>query len=245
VRLLAYFGEHSEPCGNCDSCLHPPETWDATEAARKALSCVFYRFHQRGERFGAGHLIDVLRGKRTDKVVQRGHDSLSTFGIGADWSETQWRSLLRQLIAREVVAVASDGFNTLSLTDAARPLLKGEVRVMLRSPRTDLPRDTSRRRGSRDTSAADRKASSLAAAAHLSAVQQQALDALKAWRRAVAKEHNLPAFVIFPDSTLLALAERMPQTLADLQGVPGVGQKKREAYGPQVLEALEALHPVD
>lgn len=242
VRLLGYFGERSEPCGNCDNCLQPPETVDATEPARKLLSCIYRVQQASGLAFGAGHLMDILRGKATDKVKQHGHDRLSTFGIGADWSETQWRSLLRQLIAREVVAVASDGFNTLSLTDAARPLLRGEVRVMLRSPRTDLPRDTSRRRGSRDTSAADRKASSLAAAAHLSAVQQQALDTLKAWRRAVAKEHNLPAFVIFPDSTLLALAERMPQTLADLQGVPGVGQKKREAYGPQVLEALEALH---
>jgi ATP-dependent DNA helicase RecQ len=242
VRLLGYFGETSEPCGNCDNCLQPPDTIDATEPARKLLSCIYRVQQASGLAFGAGHLMDILRGKATDKVKQHGHDRLSTFGIGADWSETQWRSLLRQLIAREVVAVASDGFNTLSLTDAARPLLRGEARVMLRSPRTDLPRDTSRRRGSRDTTAADRKAAGMAAAAHLSVQQQQALEALKTWRRAVAKEHNLPAFVIFPDSTLLALAERMPQTLADLQGVPGVGQKKREAYGPQVLEALEALH---
>ena len=130
VRLLDYFGEDSEPCGNCDNCLNPPATWDATEAARKALSCV-YRF--RPKSFGAGHLIDVLRGKRTDKVAQYGHETLSTFGIGADLSEQQWRSVLRQLVALGHV-VAEGEFNTLSLADSARAVLRGEVSLQLRVP---------------------------------------------------------------------------------------------------------------
>jgi ATP-dependent DNA helicase RecQ len=125
VRLLGYFGEPSQPCGNCDNCLQPPDTIDATEAARKLLSCIYRVQQASGMAFGAGHLMDILRGKPTDKVKQHGHDSLSTFGIGADLSETQWRSVLRQLIAREAVAVATDGFNTLSLADGARAILKG------------------------------------------------------------------------------------------------------------------------
>ena len=138
VRLLAYFGEESSACGNCDNCLNPPATWDATEAARKALSCV-YRFHQnRGQRFGAGHLIDVLRGKRTDKVAQYGHESLSTFGIGADLSETQWRGVLRQLIALGHLRAEGE-YNTLELMDSAREVLKGEVQLLLRVP-AETPR---------------------------------------------------------------------------------------------------------
>ena len=133
VRLLAYFGEESSPCGNCDNCLNPPATWDATEASRKALSCI-YRFHQnRGQRFGAGHLIDVLRGKVTDKVSQYGHEQLSTFGIGADLSETQWRGVLRQLIALGHLRTEGE-YNTLELTPSAREVLKGEVALLLRVP---------------------------------------------------------------------------------------------------------------
>ena len=236
VHLLDYFGEASKPCGNCDNCLHPPQTQDATQAARKILSC-FYRVQQAsGMAFGAGHLMDILRGKLTDKVKQYGHESLSTFGIGADWGETQWRSLLRQLIAREAVAVSADGYTTLSLTDGARAILKGEVQVRLREPADPAPAERGRPRD---------RASRVAAANHansqLSTPQQQALSALKAWRASVAKEHNLPAFIIFPDATLRALAQSHPRTLADLQGIPGVGQKKREAYGPDVLAVLADL----
>ena len=237
VQLLGYFGEASQPCGNCDNCLVPPETLDATEPARMLLSCI-YRVHQAtGMAFGAGHLMDILRGKTTDKVTQYGHERLSTFGIGAHLSETQWRSLLRQLIAREAVAVATDGFNTLSLTDGARAILRGEERLRLRVAQppaaSGRPRSGSARRGA--TVPPEETA--------LDPAQTQALAALKAWRAGVAKEHNLPAFVIFHDSTLRALAERQPQRLGDLQGVPGVGQKKREAYGPQVLAVLTALNP--
>lgn len=235
VRLLGYFGEPSQPCGNCDNCLQPPDTLDATEAARKLLSCIYRVQQASGLAFGAGHLIDILRGKTTDKVTQYGHERLSTFGIGADLSDTQWRSLLRQLIAREAVAVSADGYNTLSLTAAARAILKGEASVQLRIASAAPPaRDRQRDRASRAAAAE-------LAHSDLSTAQQQALAALKAWRAGVAKEHNLPAFIIFHDSTLHALAQRQPRTLADLQGVPGVGQKKREAYGPQVLEVLAGL----
>ena len=235
VRLLGYFGEPSQPCGNCDNCLQPPDTLDATEAARKLLSCIYRVQQASGLAFGAGHLIDILRGKTTDKVTQYGHERLSTFGIGADLSDTQWRSLLRQLIAREAVAVSADGYNTLSLTAAARAILKGEASVQLRIASAAPPaRDRQRDRASRAAAAE-------LAHSDLSTAQQQALAALKAWRAGVAKEHNLPAFIIFHDSTLHALAQRQPQTLADLQGVPGVGQKKREAYGPQVLDVLAGL----
>ena len=237
VRLLGYFGEASQPCGNCDNCLQPPDTIDATEAARKLLSCIYRVQQASGLAFGAGHLMDILRGKPTDKVKQHGHDSLSTFGIGADLSETQWRSVLRQLIAREAVAVATDGFNTLSLADGARAILKGGETLSLRTP-SAAPATRGGSAGSRQRDRNAKSTAASAALADLTAEQLQALTTLKAWRATVAKAHNLPAFIIFHDSTLLALAVRQPQNLADLQGVPGVGQKKREAYGPQVLAAL-------
>ena len=237
VRLLGYFGEASQPCMNCDNCLQPPDTIDATEAARKLLSCIYRVQQASGMAFGAGHLMDILRGKPTDKVKQHGHDSLSTFGIGADLSETQWRSVLRQLIAREAVAVATDGFNTLSLADGARAILKGGETLRLRTP-SAAPATRGGSAGSRQRDRNAKSTVASAALADLTPEQLQALTTLKAWRATVAKAHNLPAFIIFHDSTLLALAVRQPQTLADLQGVPGVGQKKREAYGPQVLAAL-------
>jgi len=241
VRLLGYFGEAARPCGNCDNCLHPPDTIDATEPARKLLSCIYRVQQASGLAFGAGHLMDILRGKLTDKVTQYGHERLSTFGIGADLSETQWRSILRQLIAREAVAVATDGFNTLSLAPRARAILKGDDTLSLRTPSTSAhdgaaaghanSRSGKRKRGSATTLPP-------ASLADLDPVQLQALSALKAWRASVAKAHNLPAFVIFHDSTLMALAKRQPRYLSDMQDIPGVGQTKRDTYGPQVLAAL-------
>ena len=238
VRLLGYFGEASQPCGNCDNCLTPPEGTDATEAARKMLSCIYRVQQASGLAFGAGHLMDILRGKATDKVKQHGHEALSTFGIGTELSETQWRSLLRQLIAREAVAVATDGFNTLSLADGARAFLRGEEHLSLRttsSAELDGTAPPRSRRGSKNSTAAKVRESDL------EGPEKVALTALKAWRAEVAKEHNLPAFVIFHDATLRALAQRQPRQLSDLQGVAGVGQKKLEAYGPQVLHVLRAL----
>ena len=236
VRLLAYFGESSTACMNCDNCLSPPETVDATDAARKLLSCVYRMQQTSGVSFGAGHLIDVLRGKTTDKVRQWRHEALSTFGIGADWSEQQWRSLLRQLIAQSMVAVANDGFNTLTLTAAARPVLRGEVPIGMRS--AAMAPSTGRRK--REPRAA-RTAAAQAIQQQLSAAEQQRFAALKTWRAQVAREHNLPAFIIFHDNTLLALAQDPPNDLADLSRISGIGQKKRQAYGAQVLAVLAEL----
>jgi ATP-dependent DNA helicase RecQ len=230
VRLLGYFGEPSEPCGNCDNCLNPPATWDATEAARKALSCI-YRF--RPKSFGAGHLIDVLRGKRTDKVAQYGHQTLSTFGIGADLSEQQWRSVLRQLVARGHV-VAEGEFNTLSLADSARAVLRGEVSLHLRVP-AEAPWRARTGAGGRA------KAGIRVATADLDAAAQARLQALKAWRAEVAREHNLPAYIVFNDATLVQMAREHPDSLDALAGISGVGAKKLEAYGRELLRVLEAL----
>ncbi|HEX5372502.1 MAG TPA: DNA helicase RecQ [Aquabacterium sp.] len=231
VRLLAYFGEASEPCGNCDNCLNPPATWDGTEAARKMLSGI-YRFWQHGKmRFGAGHLIDVLRGKLTDKVQQYGHQSLSTFGIGADLSEQHWRAVLRQLVALGHV-VAEGEFNTLSLTDSARAVLKGEVQLVLREAR-EAPR-----RASGGTGNPRRKASPVPA--DLDPMAQERLLALRAWRSRVAKEHNLPAYVVFHDATLVEMARIAPQSLGELGSISGVGGKRLQAYGEQILGVLQA-----
>jgi len=231
VRLLAYFGEESSPCGNCDNCLNPPATWDATEASRKALSCV-YRFHQnRGQRFGAGHLIDVLRGKVTDKVTQYGHEQLSTFGIGADLSETQWRGVLRQLIALGHLRTEGE-YNTLELTPSAREVLKGEVALLLRVP-SEAPK---RGRTGRVTKAGGGREK--AAPIALDDDGQRRYAALKAWRAEVAREHNLPAYVVFHDATLAEMARDQPGSLDALGGISGVGAKKLEAYGREILRVL-------
>ncbi|MES2714623.1 MAG: DNA helicase RecQ [Pseudomonadota bacterium] len=231
VRLLAYFDEHSAPCGNCDNCLQPPAVWDATDAARKALSCI-YRFHQSsGFGFGAGHLIDVLRGKATDKVSQRGHEKLSTFGVGADVSEQQWRSVLRQLIALGHVRSVGE-FNTLELADSARAVLRGEVPVMLRVPAEAPPRG---RRSSRGTA---RSAADKPPPLPLDEAGLARFAALKAWRAEVAKSHNLPAYVVFHDATLAEMAREAPGSLDALAGISGVGGKKLEAYGSDLLRVL-------
>jgi len=229
VRLLAYFGEESTPCGNCDNCLNPPATWDATEAARKLLSCI-YRFHQRGQSFGAGHLIDVLRGKVTDKTRQHGHDQLSTWGCGADLSEQQWRAVLRQLIALGHVAAEGE-FNTLALQDSARAVLKGEVEIRLREAEEKKPRGKGAKAGRTARPKAD-------PALGLDAEAAERFEALKAWRSEVAKEHGLPAYVIFQNTTLAEMARQMPGDLAELGEISGVGAKKLEAYGQEILRVL-------
>ncbi len=235
VRLLTYFGEASEPCGNCDNCLKPPALIDATEAARKILSCIYRVQQASGTAFGAGHIMDILRGKPTDKMAQYAHDKLSTFGIGADWSETQWRALLRQLIAREAVQVDAAHFNTLHLAEGARDILKGGAQVWMKQA-SEKPSRSRSKSGSR------KAAKDLAPdGAPLSLAERECLDALKAWRAEVAREHNLPAFVIFHDATLRALAAQQPRTLADLDGIAGIGQKKREAYGTEVLRVVSAF----
>ena len=229
VQLLNYFGESSSPCGNCDNCLNPPAVWDASDAARKMLSCIYRVQQSSGISFGAGQIMDILRGKATEKVAQFGHDKLSTFGIGADLSEQQWRGVLRQLIAIGAVRVDVDAFNTLQLTELARPVLRSEMRLMLRESLAEPRRSSTRKPAS---------ARAKAETAQLDAEGLQRLAALKAWRSEVAREHNLPAYVIFHDSTLIALAELAPQSVAELEGVSGMGSKKLQAYGEEVLRVI-------
>ena len=228
VRLLAYFGETSQPCMNCDNCLQPPAVWDGTDAARKLLSTIYRVQQASGISFGAGHIMDIVRGKQTEKVTQFGHDALSTFGIGAAFSEQQLRGVLRQLIAISAVSVDGQAFNTLQLTDASRAVLKGEVPVSLResvsSPKARAGKSA--------------KASASKAPLELDAPGEQRYLALKAWRAEVAREHNLPAYVIFHDATLAAIAQRAPQSREDLQGISGIGAKKLEAYGDEVLRVV-------
>jgi ATP-dependent DNA helicase RecQ len=234
VRLLDYFGEASQPCGNCDNCLQSPATWDATEAARKALSCI-YRFQQHGGMsFGAVHLIDVLRGKATDKVAQHHHDRLSTFGIGADVSEQQWRSVLRQLIALGHLRAEGE-FNTLALTESSREVLRGQVPLLLRVPAAPGPA-----RGAR--AKPGRMVKDKAPPLPLDADALRRFAALKAWRAEVAREHNLPAFVVFHDATLAQMARECPDSLDALGGISGVGVKKLQAYGDEILRVLHSGH---
>jgi ATP-dependent DNA helicase RecQ len=229
VRLLAYFGEASQPCGNCDNCLNPPAIWDGTDAARKLLSTIYRIQQMSGVGFGAGHLMDIVRGKTTEKVTMHGHGALSTFGLGAAFSELQLRGVLRQLIAMGAVRVDAQAFNTLQLTEQSRAVLRGEVSVQLRESTADVTRKPKR-------------------TARLGAVTKTPIDldsaavlryaALKAWRAEVARSHNLPAYVIFHDATLAAIAHRAPHSLNDLQGISGIGAKKLDAYAEEVLRVV-------
>ncbi len=229
VRLLAYFDEASSACGNCDNCISPPDIWDGTEAARMLLSCIYRVRQHSGIGFGAGHIMDIVRGKATEKVAQFGHEGLSTFGVGAAWSEPQLRAVLRQLLAIGAVTVDAQAYNTLALAEASRAVLRGERTVKLReAAAAKAPRS----RGSTP------KATGVAAT--LDVAGQARLAALRAWRSEVARSHDLPAYVIFHDATLAAIAERAPQTLAELDGISGIGEKKRAAYGEALLQVLKA-----
>ncbi|MDD5479346.1 DNA helicase RecQ [Rhodoferax sp.] len=248
VRLLAYFDEvygqassaalgsvtttNPTTCGNCDNCLHPPAVWDATDAARKLLSTIYRVQQVSGFGFGAGHVMDILRGKTTDKVTQYGHTRVSTFGIGADLTEPQWRAVLRQLMAINAVAVDAQAFNTLKLTEASRAVLRGEVPVRLRVSLAGPGQHKTRR-------SAEAPAPKPPVA--LDVAGQARFAALKTWRADVAKAHNLPAYVIFHDATLAAIAQNAPQSLHDLQGISGIGARKLESYGQAVLEVCQAL----
>jgi ATP-dependent DNA helicase RecQ len=243
VRLLKYFGETYAPtrgqvlrCDNCDNCLSPAQVWDATEAARKLLSTIYRVRQASGITFGAGHIMDIVRGKNTEKVAQHGHAKLSTFGIGAELSEQQLRSVLRQLIAINAVYVDAQAYNTLALNDASRAVLKGEVPVLLRVS-TTMPADRSRHRSGSNSGSGGRGAVAKAPV-DLDAAAQQRYEALRAWRAEVAKAHNLPAYVIFHDATLAAIAQRAPQSLDDLQGISGIGARKLDAYGDAVLRVV-------
>lgn len=227
-RLLAYFDQGIEPCGNCDTCLEPPQAWDGTVAAQKILSAVYRLWRERGQRFGAGHLIDILRGKLTDRIKQYEHEKLTVFGIGADLSEQAWRGVLRQLLAQSLLAVDHEGYGTLALTESSRAVLKGETTLMFRRE------PEKKARGSRSTSARAK-----AAEITLPADAQQRFEHLRAWRSEVARSHGVPAYVIFHDATLREIALSQPDSLEDLGRISGVGVRKRDAYGVELLRCVQ------
>ncbi|WES63789.1 DNA helicase RecQ [Microbacter sp. GSS18] len=225
-NLLGYFGEPSQPCGNCDTCLEAPETWDGLIPAQKLLSTIVRLQRERGQSFGAGHLIDILRGASTDRIRQQSHDTLSTYGLGADLSEQDWRSVVRQLLARGIL-VARGEYGTLALGDPAAGVLRGETPVPLR-------RDVLGRTGGAPR---QRKVS---ASESLADGDRGLFEALREWRAGVAKDLGVPAYIVFGDATLRALAEHRPENLGDLDGITGIGAKKREAYGEAVIEVVAA-----
>ena len=223
-RLLAYFGEDSGPCGNCDICLNPPQTWDGTEVARKALSCVF----RSGQRFGVVHVIDVLLGRDTERIRQWSHNSLSTYGIGKELTEKEWRAVFRQLIALGYLEIDHGSYGALKLSPSSRPVLKGDQHVILRK---QVEKKTARegRDGQRKT-----------AAAQLDADSQALFERLRIWRSATAKEHGVPAYVIFHDATLSEIARLSPQSADELRAVSGIGARKLESYGMALIEVCRS-----
>ncbi|MFZ6863506.1 DNA helicase RecQ [Undibacterium sp. Ji67W] len=227
VHILDYFGQASEPCGNCDTCLSPPTSFDGSVAAQKILSTI-YRVDQR---FAAGHVIDILRGIDTERVTQWRHDQLSTYGIGSDKSEAEWRALLRQLIALGLVAVDYENFSSLKLTEASRAVLRGETKVQLRQYKKAEKAVKHKRQSAKDY-----------AEAELSMAEQTLFDKLRWWRVETARTHNVPAYVIFPDATLREIARQAPQTLISLRAISGVGDKKLESYGAEILQLIEELN---
>ena len=229
VQLLAYFGQESAPCGNCDTCLTPPESWDGTVAAQKLLSTVLRLDRERGQRYGAGHLVDILLGRATPRVDQLGHASLSVFGVGADLSEAEWRGVVRQLLAQSLLAVDVEGYGTLRLTEQSGPVLAGDRAVLLR-------RETARPA----KAARSGKRGAAAAVADLDAGALGHFEKLRTWRATTAKEQGVPAYVVFHDATLREIATNLPRSLEELGTVTGVGVTKKERYGPGLLEALHA-----
>ncbi|MFZ7091198.1 DNA helicase RecQ [Primorskyibacter sp. 2E233] len=224
--LLAYFGEEAEPCGNCDLCDSPPELFDGTEAVRKALSAAL----RTGESFGAGHLIDILMGKTTDKISARGHQSLPTFGVGKDLSKGQWQAVFRQMMGHDLMRPDADRHGALVMTERARPLLRGEETIQLR--RDMVVRANERRPAVKEL---------------VSEEDAPLMSALKAKRRALAEAARAPAYVIFPDRTLIEMATQRPRTLDDMARINGIGAKKLERYGAAFLEVINGeaaqMHP--
>ncbi len=222
-QLLAYFGEPSEPCGNCDTCLTPPESYDGTVPAQKLLSTVVRLQRERRQAFGAGHLVDILVGADTERIRSQGHDRLATYGIGSDLPAAQWRGIVRQLLAQGLLKVQGE-YGVIAITDASASVLAGEREVRLRHE-TKAPAKAARRSES---------------AVQLDDVQQQRFQSLRSWRATTAKEQAVPAYVVFNDKTLAAIAERKPATMVELSSISGVGEVKLERYGDAVLEVLAA-----
>jgi ATP-dependent DNA helicase RecQ len=244
VRLLDYFGEAATPCGNCDNCLERPEEWDGTVAAQKLLSCIARCESATGFSFGAQHIIDILRGNRTAKVEQFRHDRLSTFGIGADVEVAQWRSVLRQLVMLRLVQVDTDRYSVLRLTAACREVLRGERTIRLRRA-SDRAVIRSTGRGAIDrTRVTGAQAARVLSDGTVAVADDDThvglFQALRAWRLQVAREHGVPAYTVFHDSTLEEIARRRPGSTEELSGVSGVGAIKLERYGTAVLDVVQA-----
>jgi ATP-dependent DNA helicase RecQ len=229
AQLLGYFGERSGACGNCDTCLSPPQSWDGTVAAQKVLSAVFRLQRERHQRFGAGHVIDILLGRQTAKIAQHGHASLTVFGVGTELREPEWRGVVRQLLAQGLLAVEGD-YGTLTLTEASAAVLRSQHQVLLRREPELAARPA---RARRTVTAAGGTA-----AAELPAEAAGRFEQLRAWRAATAKEQGVPAYVIFHDATLREIAATQPSSLAALGQVSGVGETKLAKYGDQVLNVL-------
>jgi ATP-dependent DNA helicase RecQ len=227
-QLLAYFGQQATACGNCDTCLSPPESWDGTIAAQKLLSTVFRLDRERRQKFGAGQVIDILLGKATPKVIQFGHDSLKVFGIGTELREGEWRGVVRQLLAQRLLAVEGD-YGTLVLTDSSAEVLSQQRQVLLR-------REPERAAKATAKAAKPRRAAPIDLPEETVPVFEQ----LRAWRAAAAKEQGVPAYVIFHDATLRQIATEAPSTLAELSTISGVGETKLAKYGQQILDILTA-----
>jgi ATP-dependent DNA helicase RecQ len=222
--LLTYFSETlPKPCGNCDTCLEPPEAWDATVPAQKALSCV----HRTGQRFGVNYLIDVLLGKDDDRIKRFGHDRLTTSGIGKELGQQEWRGVFRQLISRGLLAVDLEGHGGLRLTDLSRPVLRGEKPLMLR--RDAKPEKAKKTKTTREARTPFTRDS-----------DQRLWEALRARRLELARSQGVPPYVVFHDATLAAMVERLPQTLAELAHISGVGERKLAAYGEDFLKVILA-----
>jgi ATP-dependent DNA helicase RecQ len=230
VQLLRYFGEETGPCGNCDTCLEPVETWDATVPSQKLLSTIVRLQRERNQRFGAAHLIDILLGNETDRVRQQGHDQLATFGIGGELTDVQWRGVVRQLLAQGLLGVSDDGYGTLVITPGSGDVLTGSRQVPMRQE----PERIVRGRGTRTTRAKGGQVVDLPEEA------QGLFEALRVWRSEQAKEQGVPAYVVFADVTLREVATVRPQDLGQLAGITGVGQKKLDTYGEGLLAVVAA-----
>jgi ATP-dependent DNA helicase RecQ len=239
VQLLAYFGQDAEPCGNCDTCLSPPQTWDGTVPAQKLLSTVV-RLEQRGQHYGAGHLVDILLGKQTPRITQLGHESLSVFGIGTDLTDAQWRGVVRQVLAQGLLGVDGDGYGTLRLTETSAAVLRGERQVPLRQEAARPPRAARSRSGS--SSGGGGRA---AAAVTLDDSAAAVFERLRAWRAGVAKEQGVPAYVVFHDATLREIATTLPADVDALSTIGGVGATKLDRYGAGVLAAVRGEPAAD
>ncbi|HST71496.1 DNA helicase RecQ [Kocuria sp.] len=222
-QLLRYFGEASGPCGNCDTCLDPPEAFDGTVPAQKLMSTIVRLQRERGQQFGAGHLVDILLGRQTERVVRMRHTELTTFGIGTELSDQEWRGVVRQLLARGLLQVQGE-YGVLGITGAAGEVLRGQQQVLLR-------RESERRK-------APRTSRTGAAAPALDEPQQELFQRLRAWRSGVAKEQGVPAYVVFTDATLAAIAQARPDSLSELRAVSGVGDAKLERYGESVRQVV-------